>query len=88
MTRQRVNKLFVYTPAKFDILSTMPLNTEKIEALRVKKGWTQEEAARAAGLSGRQHWNNIVSGKQSGITLATLEKIAQALGCRAKDLLK
>lgn len=64
------------------------LDTEKIERIRKKLNLTQQEAAERAGLSGRQHWGNIVSGRQGGITLATLGKIADALGVKAKELLK
>lgn len=64
------------------------LDTEKIERLRAEKEWTQEEAAKRAKLAGRQQWNAIVTGRQSGMTLATLAKIAAALGVKAKDLLK
>ena len=64
------------------------LNVEKIEALRERRGWTQEQAAGAAGLKGKQQWNNIVRGGNENVTLETLSKIAEALGVRAKDLLK
>ena len=71
------------------MLGDMPLDVEKIEQLREKRGWSQAHAATAAGLGGgRQQWNNIVNGNQGGITLATLEKIAAALGVSAKALLK
>ena len=70
------------------IIEPLPLNTEKIEAARHKLGLTQEEAAKKAGLAGRQHWNNIVNGNQGGINLTTLEKIAKALDVTARDLLK
>jgi transcriptional regulator with XRE-family HTH domain len=66
----------------------MPIDIEKIKALREKRGMTQEQAASAAGLSNRQHWNQIETGLRSNLTVGTLEKIAQALGVRAKDLLK
>ena len=70
------------------IIGRMPLDTEKIEAVRKKLRLTQEGAAKKAGLAGRQHWNNIVNGNQGGITLTTLEKIAKALKVKARDLLK
>ena len=67
----------------------MPLDVEKMEKLRKDKGWSQAKAAEEAGLGGgRQQWNNIVNGRQEGITLATLEKIAAALGVKVKALLK
>jgi transcriptional regulator with XRE-family HTH domain len=66
----------------------MPLDTDKIKYLREKLGLTQEQAAERAGFKTRQAWNNIESGRQASISLATLEKIASALGTTAKKLLK
>ncbi len=54
----------------------------------MKKGMTQEEAAKAAGLSSRQAWHNIEAGRQPKIQLDILENVAKALGVKAKDLLK
>ena len=65
----------------------MPLDFEKIRRLREQKGWSQEEAARASGLSTRQRWNDIESGRKASITINTLEKIAEALGVSARELL-
>jgi transcriptional regulator with XRE-family HTH domain len=67
------------------------LDTEKIRQLREKLGLTLEQAADAAGLSSRQAWHNIESGAvggRRGITLDTLNAVAKALKCDAKDLLK
>ncbi len=64
------------------------LDIEKIKELRMKKGMTQEEAAKAAGLSSRQAWHNIEAGRQPKIQLDILENVAKALGVKAKDLLK
>ncbi len=67
----------------------MPLDVDRIEKLRKAKGWSQAQAAAVSGLGGgRQQWNNIVNGRQGGITVATLEKIAAALGVSARSLLK
>lgn len=69
----------------------MPVDCAKIRFLRLQRGLTQEEAARLAQLSeryGRQRWNAIESGRQASITVETLERIARALGVKAKDLLK
>ena len=46
------------------------------------------DAAAKAGLMSGQHWNNIEASDGQIVTLATLEKIAKALGVKAKDLLK
>lgn len=66
----------------------IPLDTAKIRRLRESLKFTQEQAAERAGLASRQHWNNIESGRQVNISLAVLERIAAALGVKAKDLLK
>ncbi len=66
----------------------VPLDTKRIHALRESLGLSQEDAARKAGLPGRQRWSKIESGKVKNITLATLENIAAALGVKARDLLK
>jgi transcriptional regulator with XRE-family HTH domain len=65
----------------------MPVDYQKIKTLREKKGWTQEEAAKAAGFKSRQSWHQVESGDHVP-RLDTLEKIADALGVKAKDLLK
>ena len=61
---------------------------EKMRRLREKLELTQEQAAAKAGLTSRQQWNDIESGRRASITITTLEKIAAALGVKAKDLLK
>jgi len=60
---------------------------EKMKQLREKRGLTMEAAAAKAGFKSRQAWHNIESGRQSP-TLATLDKIAKALGVKAAELLK
>ncbi len=64
------------------------LDTDFMEAARRRIGLTQEEAARAAGLRGKQVWNDIVNGRRANITLATLDAIAQALQCDPRDLIR
>lgn len=64
------------------------LDTAKVKAAREGRGLSQAEAATLAGLSGRSRWSEIESGRLSNVTLETLEKIAKALGVKAKDLLK
>jgi transcriptional regulator with XRE-family HTH domain len=66
----------------------MPLDIDRIEALRKELGLTQEEAAAKANLPGRGYWNDIVSGRKANVTIEVLEKIASALGVPSKDLLK
>ena len=64
------------------------LDIGKMKALREEKGLTQEEAARRAGLTTRQQWNRIETGQSADVTMSTLDKIAKALGCKARDLVK
>jgi transcriptional regulator with XRE-family HTH domain len=65
----------------------MPVDTDKIKSLRLKRGWTQQQAANAAGMQSRQAWNNIETGRGSP-RLDTLERIAAALGVKTAALLK
>lgn len=58
---------------------------EKVKALRMRKGMTQEELSKKAGIS-RQTLNYIETGKTVNITVATLMKLAEALECKADDL--
>ena len=64
------------------------LDTQKMEDRRKLLGLSQEEAATRAGLATRQAWNNIASGRKSNVTLETLKKIAGALECDPRDLIK
>lgn len=64
------------------------LDTDKIRQLRQAKEWTQEQAAQRAGLRGPARWNDIESGRRINVTIDTLERIAKALGVKARDLLK
>ncbi len=63
-----------------------PLNTERLRALREKRGLSQRELAKAAGL----HQPRIVeleAGKRANISLDTLERLADALGVAPAALL-
>jgi transcriptional regulator with XRE-family HTH domain len=66
----------------------MLLDIQKIAALREKKELSQDAAATAAGFTGRQKWNDIEAGRRTNITLETLERIANALGVKPRELLK
>lgn len=63
------------------------LDVLKMEERRKKLGISQDEAAKRAGLRGKQQWWNIAQGN-GDVLLSTLEKIAAALECKPKDLLK
>lgn len=58
---------------------------EKVKALRMRKGMTQEELSKKAGIS-RQTLNYIETGKTVNITVATLMKLAEVLECKADNL--
>jgi transcriptional regulator with XRE-family HTH domain len=59
---------------------------KRIQDLRRKKGFTQDQFAVHAGLN-RTHLYRLESGKQS-ITLRTLKIIADALGVKICDLVR
>ena len=65
----------------------MPLDTEKIRKLRERAGLSQAEAAERAGFTTRQRWHQIESGAVPNIELDTLERVAKAVGVKARDLL-
>ena len=65
----------------------MSVDFEKITQLREKKKLSKAEAARQAGLSASQ-WHDTESGRFADPRVSTLEKIANVLGCKARDLLK
>jgi len=58
----------------------------RIQELRTKKGFTQDQFAAHAGLN-RTHLYRIESGRLS-ITLRTLKIIADALEIRVRDLVR
>lgn len=62
-------------------------NNDKVKRLREKAGLTQEQAAERAGFTSRQAWNNVESGRQEP-TLGTLERMAKALGCKPRELIR
>ena len=63
------------------------LDIERMKARREELGLTQDDAAKRAGFQSRQAWNNIESGRQVTLTLATLAKLADALEMEAADLI-
>ena len=63
----------------------MKLDKTKIKLEMEKNGWNASELARRMGVS-RQAISKIFSG--NGITLKTIDKIADALGLNPKDLMK
>jgi transcriptional regulator with XRE-family HTH domain len=66
-----------------DASKKLAVNMKKI---RARKGMSQGDICRALGVD-RAYISTIESGKQNP-TLATVEKIAQALGVSVNELLK
>jgi transcriptional regulator with XRE-family HTH domain len=64
------------------------LDIQKMEARRKALGLSQEAAATLAGMSGKQAWNIIATGRRTNVTLDTLNKIAVALACDPRVLIK
>lgn len=64
------------------------LDRAKLRELRESRGLTMEQAAKLAGMPNRQRWYDVESGRKPNITLDTLDRIAAALGVKARDLLK
>jgi transcriptional regulator with XRE-family HTH domain len=67
---------------------SIPLDRHKIKRLRESAGLSQVELARRAGQTSSQIISDIERGRRTNITIATLDRIAAALGVSAKDLLK
>lgn len=65
----------------------MPLDVEKIRAIRTRLGLTQEAAAAAAGIGNRQKWSDIESGR-TDVRVSTLDRLAKALRVKPAELLK
>jgi transcriptional regulator with XRE-family HTH domain len=59
---------------------------ENLRKLREKKGWTQTEAAQAAGVSFRSYQNWEIGGREP--RLDALKKLAEAFGVTTDDLLE
>lgn len=65
-----------------DIRKVFGLNMRRV---RLATGMSQEAAAEIIGV-GRAHASSMERGQQN-VTILTLWQVAQALGCRAADLL-
>jgi transcriptional regulator with XRE-family HTH domain len=66
----------------------MPIDNEKIAALRIKRGMTQQQAADAVGFETRQGWSNIERGIIEDPRLSTVERVAKVLGVKVQAILK
>ena len=59
---------------------------QNMKRIRAKKGMSQSDIARALGVD-RGYISNIENGKKNP-TIATIQKLANALGVSANELLK
>lgn len=66
---------------------SLRLDIEKVKQIREAKGLTMQDAARSSKLKTKQAWWNIENNTNGRITLATLERIADALGIEPEQLL-
>ena len=60
---------------------------ENIRRIRLANGWSQELVAEKSGL-GPRHFQDIEAGRREGLRLATVERIAEALGVLPWELLQ
>jgi len=60
--------------------------TTRLKALRDKRGWSQEQLAKRAGIS-RGYLARLETGRHDP-TLTMIEKLAKALGVRVTKLLE
>jgi transcriptional regulator with XRE-family HTH domain len=58
---------------------------KRVRALRLDRGWTQEELAHRSGLN-RSYMSDVERGR-SDVSLSTLQKIARPLGISLAELL-
>jgi ribosome-binding protein aMBF1 (putative translation factor) len=58
---------------------------KRVRALRLDRGWTQEELAHRSGLN-RSYMSEVERGR-SDVSLSTLQKIARPLGISLAELL-
>jgi len=66
----------------------MQLHKNKILLELERLGWTQTELAKRMGVSRQLVNRHLMSANGVGITLKTIDKMADALGLDPKDLIK
>jgi len=59
---------------------------EKVRALRLKKGLSQEQLADKAGF--HRTYIGMIERAEKNITLENIEKISKALGCKITELIE
>lgn len=58
---------------------------QRVKSLRLEKGWTQEELAERADL--HRTYIGSIERYERNVSLLNVERIAKALGVKAKDLI-
>ena len=58
---------------------------DNVQSLRIEKGWTQEELAHRADL--HRTYIGSIERYERNVSLVNVEKIANALGVKVRDLL-
>jgi transcriptional regulator with XRE-family HTH domain len=66
---------------------TFLINHARIAERRGELGLTMEEAANRGGLSSRQQWNDVESGRKKRLSAEVLYRMALALAVRMEDLI-
>lgn len=65
----------------------MPLDTDKLRELITARGLTQQQLARACGWRSQSRVSDLLTARASP-TMAAIDKLAAALGCSAKTLVR
>lgn len=65
----------------------MPLDPAKLDALIRARSWSNSHAARVIGIPRPRLVELLRGGRSDGITLATVERLAAALGVTVADLI-
>ena len=65
------------------------IDKAKIKQRRLKLGYSLTDAAVAAGWGkvGRTRWHDIEAGRRNNLTMRTIERMAEVLKIKTKDLL-
>ena len=61
---------------------------ERIRKLRERAGLSKSRMAQKAGFATTQQWHAIEVGRRPDLRISTIDRIAAALGVKARDLLK
>jgi transcriptional regulator with XRE-family HTH domain len=68
-------------------VNSIEIISENLRNLRLWHGFTQEMVAEKAGVTYR-HYQDLEAGRRPGVQLATVDRLASALGITASRLLE